>query len=150
MADACEVTGYERDDLRQVLRAVPPYSEQELVARKAREFAPVDLTVLCVIFALDHEFGVRPKAIASVGEMLRSVLSIPRTASTKTGLLITLTPPSVEYVEVPCEIGAGILVPLQAILRRVDDYLPAGLSSAVSELNLGPVVIRNQSRKAGS
>lgn len=144
LIDACEVTGYDRVALKHVLTVIPPYCKEKLSARKAREFAPIDLTVLCVVQALDREFGMKIKAIASLAEELRKLLLVPRPAGRNVGIQVKLSPPAVNYVGLPCKTSGGILVPLSEILAHVDEYTPPSQTN----LHLGPAVVRTQERKA--
>lgn len=145
LTDACVLTGYKRAEIGHILKNMPPYSLQKLEERKARILMPIDLVVLCVIRKLADEFGINVYAIFSIGEVLRSVLMMPRLVSSKSGLLITLKPPKVKYVELPVLVESGSVLRLQSVFRQVDEYLHPGFSSM--HMNHEYSTVKNQSKK---
>lgn len=122
-ADVCTVTGYSRDELHATLKVLWPYSEEAPAPRVAREFTARDLIVLSVTQILERRFGVRRSALAAIGEPLRTALSGPKEASKKARLVLSIEPPSVEYVNLSITEREGLVVPLGAIFEKVDGYL---------------------------
>jgi len=145
VADVCDITGYQRDELSYLLKELPPYSTQSTVARIAREFAPLDLLTLSVIHFLDKNCGLRLRAIAQVSEQLRQVLSVPRTVTKNAGLAVSIQPSAVEFLELPAKVAAGIVVPLQKVFERVDHFCNAFQIETMAiqpELDFGPVLVK--------
>lgn len=122
-ADVCTVTGYARDELHATLKVLWPYSVQAPSPRVAREFSAQDLVVLSVTQALECRFGVRRAALASIGQALRAALSGPKVASRKARLVISIDPPTVDYVNTSITEREGLVVALGPIFEKVDGYL---------------------------
>lgn len=144
-ADACYISGYERDELSYVLKEVPPYSTQKTTARVARELAPLDLLALSVIYVLDKSYGLRLRTIARISDQLRQVLAVPRAVNANAGLAISVSPPFIDFVELPTPVSGGIIVPLKDIFERIDHFCNAfriEAKPAQSELGLGPGLVK--------
>lgn len=122
-ADVCTVTGYSRDELHATLKVLWPYSEEVAAPRVAREFTARDLIVLSVTRVLERRFGVRRSALAAIGEALRAALSGPKEVSKKARLVVSIEPPSVEYVNMSITEREGLVVALGPIFEKVDGYL---------------------------
>lgn len=148
-ADVCGVTGYNRDQLRGVLKELPRWSAAP-AERMARAFSAHDLIVLSVVHTLDVVIGIRRKTIALVFPKLQSVLSGPKRVAASARLVIAFAPLRVEYLDGKTVVSEGVVVSLQPIFDRVDRYLGVGqLPSADSQadLRLGPGLIRARRRR---
>jgi len=121
-ADACDITGYRRDELNYVLRDVPAYTLASRTSKTSREFTPLDLLTLCVVYTLDRKYGLRLKAIAQIFDQLRQVLAQPRSVNEGARLVISIDPPSVTYVDYPRSVEAGVVVEMHDIFSRVDYF----------------------------
>jgi hypothetical protein len=152
-ADVCEVTGYNRDQLRGLLKELPGWSVAP-AERMARSYSAHDLIVLCVVHKLETVLCIRRKAIASVFRQLQSALSGPKPIAASARLVITFSPARVEYSDDKASVPEeGIVVSLQSILHRVDQYLSAGkilTSNSQSSLGLGPGLVRSRRRRGAS
>lgn len=145
LADVCDITGYRRDELNYVLREIPSYSVAKQGVRTSREFTPLDLLALSVVFELDKNYGLRLKAIAQIADHLRHALSQPRTLSEDAWLVISVLPPKVEYTDSPRAAESGIIVGLKDIFPRVDHFCNAFRIESErfqSNLALGPGLLR--------
>jgi hypothetical protein len=148
-ADACGVTGYNRDQLRGLLKELPEWTRAP-AERKARTFSPQDLVVLSVVHTLDAVMDIRRKTIAAIFPQLRSVLSGPKRLASSARLVIAFAPLRVEYVDADAPTAEGVVVALQPILDRIDRYLGSGraaLGEPQTSLELGPGLLRNRRRR---
>jgi hypothetical protein len=151
-SDVCHVTGYNRDQLRGLLKELPDWSAAP-AERMAREFSPQDLIVLSVVRTLDAVVGMRRKAIASLFPKLQSTLSGPKVVSAGAILVISFDPLRVEYSHSRSSIAQGLMVPLQPIFDRVDHYLGVGhtpSSSSQTNLRLGVGLVRGRRRRGSA
>jgi hypothetical protein len=151
-SDVCHVTGYNRDQLRALLKELPDWSAAP-AERMAREFSPHDLIVLSVVRTLDAVIGMRRKAIASLLPKLQSTLSGPKVVSAGAILVISFDPLRVEYMHSRNSIAEGLMVPLQPIFDRVDYYLGVGhtpSSSSQTNLRLGVTLVRGRRRRGSA
>lgn len=148
-SDVCEVTGYNRDQLKALLKELPAWSSAPS-ARVAREFSPHDLIVLSVVHVLDSRVGIRRKRIALMLTKLRQALFGPREVDRSARLAISFDPMHVEYMSGKISIREGVLISLEPIFDRVDHYLGAAQSWNASQenLRLGPGSLRSRRRRA--
>lgn len=121
--DVHTVTGYSRDELQATLKVLWPYNEEKGSARVAREFVARDLVVLSVTKVLEHRYGVKRVALGNIGQNLRTALSGPKEVNRKARLVISIDPPSVEYVTTSVTEREGVVVALGPIFEKVDGYL---------------------------
>ncbi len=147
-SDVCEVTGYNRDQLKAVLKL--PHWSAAPGARMAREFSPHDLIVLGVVRVLDSRVGIRRKQIGLMLTKLRQALLGPREVDRSASLAISFDPIHVEYVSGKNPSREGLLISLEPIFDRVDRYLGAARSWNASQenLRLGPGSLRSRRRRA--
>jgi hypothetical protein len=148
-ADVCEVTGYNRDQLRSLLKELPDWSAAP-GERKAREYLAHDLIVLSVVHTLDVVIGIRRRSIGSVFPQLRKALSGPKPMAASARLLITFVPLRVDYFDGKAAIPEGVVVSLQSIFDRVDRYLGSAQVASVdtqAHLRLGPGLVRMRRRR---
>lgn len=144
MADACDITGYQKDELNYVLRDIPAYTVALGVSKTSREFTPLDLLALSVVYALDRRYGLRLKAIAQIFDRLRQVLAQPRSVNEGARLIISIDPPAVTYVDFPKLGEIGIIVEMKDIFSRVDHFCRAfGIEGQPFQANLalGPSLV---------
>lgn len=150
-SDICEVTGYNRDQLRGLMEELPKWSAAP-AERMARAYTAHDLIVLCVVHTLETIAGVRRKTIASFFRQLQGALSGPKPAAASARLMISFAPMRVEYLDgrTPSVEGVSVFIPLQPILDRVDRYLGAvqiPVSNSQADLRLGPGLVRARRRR---
>jgi len=148
-ADVCEVTGYNRDQLRGLIKELPKWSAAP-AERMARVYTAHDLIVLCVVHTLETLMGMRRKAIALVFEQMQDALSGPKPIARNARLVLSFSPLSVEYFDSKTHVSEGVVVSLQPILDRVDQYLSAGkifASDSQANLQLGPGLVRTRRRR---
>ncbi len=150
MADACEVTGYTRNQLRAMLRDLPAFACEDSVEKSARIFTRNELLAICVIARMETKHGVRRAAISDVASKIKESLQGPRPVNPNAWLKVSFEPPVVTYVDGNVALEEGNLIPLGPIFDQVDRYLGAYSYSGVqSELPLGPVILREQHRRPG-
>ncbi|MRR50208.1 MAG: hypothetical protein EG825_04725 [Rhodocyclaceae bacterium] len=141
-ADVCEVTGYTRDQLRGMLRDLPPFLESSSEGRN-RTFSRVELLTVCIITQLETRYGLKRGAIGKIVHLLLSTLNSPRTVAPRARLNIVPEQPLVTYLADDAQVSEGLLVPLGPIFQRVDHYLGAHSESGTQgELPLSPVLVR--------
>jgi hypothetical protein len=152
-ADICEVSGYNRDQLRSLLKELPKWTSAP-GARRARAYTPQDLIVLNVVHTLDRVIGMRRKAIASVFPLLRQALSGPKPIAAQARLSITFTPRQrVDFLDAGICVQEGVVIFLQPLLDRVDQYLGVtALKDPIvqPDLRLGPGVMRSRRRRTAT
>jgi hypothetical protein len=149
-ADVCEVTGYNRDQLRALLKELPAWSAAP-GARMAREYSARDLIVLSVVHVLDSVIGIRRKSIALILPLLLQNLSGPKPIAADARLVIMFAPPLVKYLDGKAVASEGVVVALQSIIDRVDRYLGAAqilAPNSQADLQLGPGLVRTRRRRA--
>lgn len=137
-ADVCAATGYTRDELHALLRAMPPYSATRQSARVAREFTPRDLLLLGVTQQLEQRYGLKRSAVALLGTQLHDALGGPKVVNRTLRLLINVQPPQVELLEDSVNIVDGLVIALAPIMERVDDYLSF---EPQMSLHFGPTLV---------
>ncbi|MES2356406.1 MAG: hypothetical protein V4568_18795 [Pseudomonadota bacterium] len=145
MNDACEVTGYTRNQLRGMLRDLPSFVESETTPRSARAFTRTELLAICVITQMESRYGIRRAAIGTVVEQLLSTLQGPRPINPAARLNVIVESGLVTYLSENSGVTEGLLIPLGPIFERVDHYL-GGHSDAgeQAELPLGPGILREK------
>jgi len=152
IADACEITGYTRNQVRALLRDLPTFVGQEGTSTSVRTFTRNELLMICVIAAMEARFGIRRSAIGCLIQKLANALQVPRAVGTNARLDILFEPPSVTYSIVGGSVAEGVLIPLAPILERIEQYLSGYSDLEVQgELSLGPVLwhdIRGRELKA--
>jgi hypothetical protein len=152
IADACEITGYTRNQVRALLRDLPAFVGQGGKSPSVRTFTRNELLMICVIAQMEVRFGIRRAAIGCLIQKLADALQVPRTAGTDARLDILFEPPSVTYSTAGDLITEGVLIPLAPILERIEQYLGGYTDLGVQgELPLGPVLwhdIRGRELKA--
>jgi hypothetical protein len=141
MSDACEVTGYTRDQIRGLLRDLPEFITTPMEG-KNRLFSRVELLMVTIITELEQRYGTKRAAIGHILEQLLSTLNTPRSVNATATLNILFAPPSVTYMPESIAVPEGLVVPLGPIFKRVDIYLGAHSEDIQSELALGPVIVR--------
>jgi hypothetical protein len=141
--DACVVTGYSRDELHAVLRAIGFKAAEPTRARVPQQYSRLDLVVLAVVSDLDRKFGLRRKALAALYGPIRDALSVPRQINRDARLVVAVAPTSVVYSETAEPIVEGIVAPLADVFDRVDGHLGA-YEPLQSALALKPALVRDQ------
>lgn len=143
VADVSFLTGFSRHQLRNLLRALPGFDGRAEHARIAREYSPQDLAILIVCCELELHYGLRRDAIGSLIKELRKAMSGPRSVASNARLVISVSPPSVEYVNDAGHVDNGLILPLGGIFKRIDDHLttPPPECGNQRALDLGPASV---------
>lgn len=141
--DACIVTLYTRDELHAVLKAIQFQGAEPSRERIPQQYSRLDLVVLAAVSDLDRKFGLRRKALAAVYRPLREALSVPRLPNRRARLVITVTPPSVSYVDQDGPVEEGVVAPLADVFDRVDGHLGA-YGPSQPPLALKPALVRGR------
>jgi hypothetical protein len=143
MADACEVTGYNRDQLRGVLDKLPEFSERTVLPRSAREFTSQDLIVLSVLVELERQIGVERDTAVSIEPLLRKALSGPKNVDSNARIFMSFNPAFAQYLtNGPLPQYDGVIVLLGPIFNRIDHYLIPGGTARQADLTLGPTLMK--------
>lgn len=141
IADACEITGYTRNQMRALLRDLPPFVGHDPTPKSARTFTRNELLMICVIAEMETRFAIRRSAIGCLIKKLGDALQVPRAVGTTARLEILFEPPRVTYSTTGGRVTEGVLVPLAPIFERIEQYLSGYTYLGVqAELPLGPVV----------
>lgn len=141
MSDACEVTGYTRNQLRGLLRDLPAFVSQEASARSGRAFTRGELLVICFITEMESTYGMKRSSIGTVLTQLIASIQSPRPPETSSRLHIVLSSKTVTYLSPGATADDGLLIPVAAIFERIDKYLGGHIDSSQGELPLGPVIV---------
>lgn len=152
-ADLSEVTGYTRHQLRGLLNELPDYQIKAERARVAREYTKHDLAVITVCCELEKLYGLRRDAVAALSQSLAQALLGPRIAGMDAYLAMTITPPDVQYLQVPVNVRQGLVIPLREIFARLDGYLLADHVRAEQHqraLDFGPLSVIPASEAAST
>lgn len=148
VADACDVTGYTRNQLRGMLRDLPMFVSHNSMPKSARTFTRNELLVICAIAEMETRYGIRRTAIGTIVRKLTESLQGPRPVNPHARLLILFQPCTVTYLAEDSHVTEGVVIPLGPIFDRVDRYLGAYSDTGVqTELPLGPVVVREKHRR---
>ena len=150
VADVCEVTGYNRDQLKGLLNKLPQLGERSVSPRVAREFTPQEMVVLKVIFILEDRIGINRTNTTSIAVLLSKALSGPKKIDKDARLFISFDPISVHYGEKGLLDRDGIVISLGSILERVDQYLMPGITFRQADLTFGPTLITNEAKKSAA
>ena len=151
-SDVCAVSGYSRNQVGNLLRLIPPYSDAPTNARFARPFNPVDLTVICILYRLETSCAVRRKDLGDVSALLLKELKAPRQATSDAVLVISFTPPCTTYFETMPTVCEGIVLRLGPIVESVDSFLlgkPHELGSQVA-LDFEPMIMSAKTKRNSS
>ena len=148
-ADVCEVSGYNRDQLRALLNELPGWASAPK-ARKARKYSAHDLIVLSVVRMLDTNIGIRRQHISRVFPYLRNALLGPKKITGNARLAITFSPLHVDYLDDRETLREGVIVSLQPVFDRVDRYLSVGTAIESDDqvtLQLGPGLVGTRRKR---
>ena len=122
MADACAVSGYTRDQMRAVLRDLPPLGVAHGPGRN-RVFSRMELLVIAIICTMEQRYGIRRTAIGPIlDELIKIIQSVREQVASSTLVIVT----SAESVLLKCQtesVKEGLIIPLAPIVRRMDIYL---------------------------
>jgi len=146
--DACEVSGYNRDQLKGLLKKLPQFTERATLPRVARKFTPQEIAVLRVIFILEDHIGINRSKTISVATLLSKALSGPKKIGKNARLFISFDPISVHYDEKGRPDHDGVILSLGTIFERVDQYLMPSNISRQADLKLGPMLVTNEAKKS--
>ena len=148
-ADLAHVAGLSRHQLRSFMRELPGFSDPAECARIAREYTAQDLTVLVVCWELASRYGMKREVVGQLVHDIRRACTGPKTLADGARLLISVSEGSVTYLEKAERVEAGLVVPLDDLFQRIDQYLAQGPTPGGAQrmLNLGPVAVRQSGQK---
>lgn len=142
MTDVCEVTEYTRDQVRGMLRDLPPFLENSSEGRN-RTFSRVELLAICVMAQMETRYGLKRAAIGKIVHQLITALSGPRPVDLHARLNVIPESSLVSFLSEDAPVSEGLIVPLGPIFQRVDHYLGAySESGRQGDLPLGPGIVR--------
>ena len=145
ISDLSGVTGYSRHQIHGLLRHLPGYGRRRVARQRvAREYTRHDVVILAVCCELEAVYRVRRDAIAQLLPELKRALAGPRALATEARLIIRFDPASVQYIDGQGEVQAGLVMPLQDLLRRIDGRLIIDGSGTRRVLPLGPIGVPAQ------
>src|SRR5690606_41831112 len=72
---------------------------------------------------IERKYGIERKVLAQVAEPLRRALTGPRGAYKDARLLLTFIPPAVTCLKDDVAVAEGLVVGLEPLFARVDEYL---------------------------
>lgn len=149
--DVCEVSGYNRFQLRGLLDKIPLFADLSKGSRVAREFSPQDMIVLRVLFVLEHHIGINRATATSIAGPLSKVLSGPKKINKNAQLVISFEPLSVAYLDSNQPLNRdSLVIALGAVFERVDHYLIPSQSYLQTGLTLGPMLVSNKSTQSAT
>ncbi len=117
LADAVNVTGMTRHQLRNLLNEIPEFRDRRTTARVANTYSKQDLIVIAVCAHLELRLGLRREVIGSLSRSFRGVLSRPRPIGSAAYLMIGLGN------EVRMALLAGEVVPKEGIVLNLGSLL---------------------------
>lgn len=138
LADAVNVTGMTRHQLRNLLKEIPEFKHRRATARVANTYSKRDLIIIAACAHLELKLGLRREVIGSLSSGLRDVLSAPPPISNVTYLIISLG--DVVQMDLLVDEVApkeGIILNLGLLLSNIEDYL----SDEQQTLALSPVAV---------
>lgn len=130
--DACEVTGYGRDELHALIRGIRFDPSGQVRERVARQFSRLDLVVLSAVASLDIELGMKRELVADLLAQLRQALSQPRQHQRNPRLLIDSRAKRIRFMSENEVIDSGVVLALGPVFARVEKHLGAPLSGGLS------------------
>lgn len=142
LADAANVTGMTRHQLRNLLNEIPEFKDRQTRARVANTYSKQDLIVIAVCTHLELKLGLRREVISPLANSLRDVLSRPRPIGKASYLMISLGN-EVHMALLAGEVTPkeGIILNLGPLLGNVENYL----LDEQRTLALSPVAIGQES-----
>lgn len=140
-AHVCEASGYARDQLHAVKRAIGYKGRQPTQARVAQEYERHELIFFGVLRELEITHGVRRIALRALYPLIQKEILVPRDVAPKPCLLVTVKPAKVTYFGAPTEVEDGIVVALHRVVDQVDRYLQS-FGGRTTSLNLNPAIVR--------
>lgn len=124
LADAVNVTGLTRHQLRNLLNELPEFRARRTSPRVAHTYSKQDLVVISVCAHLEVALGLRREVIGALSSNLRDVISRPRSIERRAYLLIIPIAGGhcLTQSEHPSA-DEGTVVNLAYLLCQVDAYL---------------------------
>lgn len=141
MADACSISGYTKDQMRALLRDLPPFTVDQGEGR-SRVFTRVELLAIAIISYMEQRYGIKRAAVGAVLGQLLETLRTPRKLDSLACLVIVTSEGSVSYSRLNSAVDEGLVIPLTPIFDRLDTYLGVRTPSNQLEINLSPTTLR--------
>lgn len=143
IADACAVSGYTRDQMRGLLRDLPPFTVDQ-GSGKHRTFTRVELLAIVIVSTMEQRYGIKRSAIGGIIDPLLSAIQAPRSIDPLACLVIVTSEGTVTYTNLSENLEEGLLIPLGPIFDLLDTYLGAKTTEPQLEISFGPGVIRKR------
>ncbi len=141
MADACAMTGYTRDQIRALLRDLPPFTLDQGSGR-SRVFSRVELLAITIISFMEQRYGVKRGAIGAILEGLLEALQAPREVDSLACLVIVTGEEAVLFSRLTESVEEGLVIPLAPILDKLDIYLGVKAPHKQMEIGFRPSALR--------
>jgi hypothetical protein len=124
LADAANVTGMTRHQLRNLLNEIPEFKDRRTRARVANTYSKQDLIVIAVCAHLELKLGLRREVIGPLSSSFRDVLLRPRPIDKAAYLMISLDN-EVRMALLAGEVAPkeGIILNLGPLLGNIENYL---------------------------
>lgn len=139
--DLAAVGQMDRHRLRNLLKGLPEFATRPAHERVASEYTRHDLTVVAVLCKLER-MGFRKDAIAAWVTPIQLALLGPRSMAAPQ-LLLACEPATASVIDDRSQLGAGVVIDLDEILRMVDKYCSGaeGGREPQRELEFGPTSV---------
>lgn len=144
MADACAVSGYTRDQMRALLRDLPPFTVDQ-GSGKNRVFTRVELLTIAIISSMEQRYGIKRSAIGAALKPLLETIQAPREVDPLACLVVVAGEASVSYSRLTDAVSEGLVIPLAPIFERLDTYLGVKTPQKQMEISFAPSVLRKVS-----
>ncbi|NHC60016.1 hypothetical protein [Paenalcaligenes suwonensis] len=145
-SDVYRVANYTRNQFRGLLAELDYQFDASVVTRPrvARTYSSQDFLVILVACTLETKVGLKRSTIASLLPAIAKELAGPRPFAKAPKLVLTMDPPTAQYIDCGSNIEQGVILPLDTIFAIVDDQLhkiDGETSTAQSFLSFGPTSI---------
>lgn len=146
--DLQAVTKYSRDQLRGLLDQLDlALKIPVLIPGMTRVFSVHEFLLVVLCCEIESTFGMKRKTVVSFAPEMAKTLARPRPLAQDPKLVLSFGTMQVSYLDGFETIHAGLVVPLAAILKKVDNYLLPNRedqSQYQGALNLGPGLMSEQ------
>ena len=137
MADACAISGYTRDQMRALLRDLPPFTVDQGTG-KNRVFTRVELLTIAIISSMEQRYGIKRNAIGAALKPLLETIQVPREVDPLACLVVVTGDASVSYARLTDAVAEGLVIPLAPIFDRLDTYLGVKTPKKQMEVSFAP------------
>lgn len=146
--DLQAITGYSRDQLRGLLDQLDlAFKAPVLPTGVTRVFSIHEFLLIVLCCEIESTFGMKRKTVVSFAAEMAKTLARPRPLAQDPKLVLSFGAMQVRYLDGFETIQQGLIVPLGAILKKIDCYLLPDRevqSQYQGTLNLGPGLMSEQ------